>query len=60
MYGKRLIQQRVVDEMQDSVKIDGKSITILQHPKVHHHQMSFSHHFRPVMIGMIIMKSIMN
>jgi hypothetical protein len=26
MYDKRLIQQRVVDEMQDSVKIDGKSI----------------------------------
>jgi hypothetical protein len=28
MYDKRLIQQRVVDEMQDSVKIDGNSITI--------------------------------
>jgi hypothetical protein len=27
MYDKCLIQQRVVDEMQDSVKIDGKSIT---------------------------------
>jgi hypothetical protein len=26
MYDKRLIQQMVVDEMQDSVKIDGKSI----------------------------------
>jgi hypothetical protein len=26
MCDKRLIQQRVVDEMQDSVKIDGKSI----------------------------------
>jgi hypothetical protein len=27
MYDKRLIQQRVVDEMQDSFKIDGQSIT---------------------------------
>jgi hypothetical protein len=27
MYDKRLIQERVVDEIQDSVKIDGKSIT---------------------------------
>jgi hypothetical protein len=27
MCDKRLIQKRVVDEMQDSVKIDGKSIT---------------------------------
>jgi hypothetical protein len=27
MYNKHLIQQRVVDEMQDSVTIDGKIIT---------------------------------
>jgi hypothetical protein len=27
MNDKRLIQQRVVDEMQDSVKIDGKSVS---------------------------------